>query len=63
MELGNGQVTEKKRKKEKKKVKLRKVLLVVSVVGFIGYLGQWVRIRKWREHKDIKGRPKTKRKK
>ena len=26
----------------------------MSGVGFIGYLGLWVRIRKWREHKDTK---------
>ena len=43
MELGNGQVTEKKRKKEKKKVKLRKVFVssVRSGIHWVfGLMGQ-----------------------
>ena len=57
MELGNGQVTGKK-----KKIKLRKVF--VSSVGSGIHWVSGSKLERWRQHKDInKGRPKTKRKK
>ena len=55
MELGNGQVTGKK----KKKIKLRKVF-VSSVGSGIHWVSGSV-LERWRQHRDInKGRPNTK---
>ena len=59
MELGNGQVIE---KKKKRKVTLRKVF--VSSVGSGIHWVSGSKLERWRQHKNInKGRPKTKRKK
>ena len=49
MELGNGQVT---KKKKKKKIKLRKVF--VSSVGSGIHWVSGSKLERWRQHKDTK---------